>query len=590
MGVAYLVVLKPGEVLAGYRIERLLGAGGMGSVYLASHPSLPRRDAVKVLSAELSRDPDFRARFLREADVAAGLDHPNIVSVYDRGQTDDEQLWIAMQFVDGTDADAALRAGTMTPERAVHIVAGVAAALDLAHSRNIVHRDVKPANFLLTGSPGPSERVLLGDFGIARALDDAGLTVTGSVVATVAYAAPEVLTGNPFDGRADIYSLGCTLLRLLTGKTPFSSANGMAAVMMAHLQQPPPRVTDFVASLPPALDAVIAVAMAKDPRSRFPTATALADAAADALRDSRPLRGAARPPVAAAEVSSYPQVGSARPDWWVADGPRTQMAPPAPAPPRRRVPLLAAAAAGLAVIVAAVATVALWPRESTDRASSNPTGTTTDTAESTRLAPTTTAPAGPPATNVAQPQLPSILLTQNQIATMVGGPPLLIDSDSSTLLPDASIDNPQCLAAWSPAQQSVYASAGATGTQVQILRAMGAPVWQDGLIQAVTALDSQGNISLFIQGQQRQWAACAQGGPVTVTPAGGPAQTWTFTPPVTTAGIVTLTATSASGDGSCSRGIAVRGNVVIDARLCRPGGTADIAAIVRAIGDQVPRQ
>lgn len=583
-----MVVLKPGAVLAGYRIERLLGAGGMGSVYLATHPSLPRRDALKVLSAELSRDPDFRARFLREAEVAAGLDHPNIVSVYDRGQ-DDEQLWIAMQFVDGTDADAALRAGTMTPERAVHIVAGVAAALDLAHSRNIVHRDVKPANFLLSGSPGPSERVLLGDFGIARALDDAGLTVTGSVVATVAYAAPEVLTGNSFDGRADIYSLGCTLLRLLTGKTPFSSANGMAAVMMAHLQQPPPRVTDFVPSLPPALDAVIAVAMAKDPGARFPTATALADAAAHALGDSNSPRRAARPPVAAAEVSSYPQPGSARPDWWVADGPRTQLANPATAQPQRRGRVLVAAAAGVAVIVAAVATVALWPRESTGRASSESVETTTDTASTPPTLRTTT-PAGRPATNVAQSQLPTILLSQNQIAAIVGGPPLLIDSDSSALLPDAQIGNPRCLAAWSPAQQSVYANAGATGTQVQILRAMGAPVWQDGLIQAVTALDSQTNVSLFIQGQQHQWADCAQDGPVTVTPAGGPAQAWTFAPPVTTAGIVTLTATAATGEWSCSRGVAVRGNVVIDTRLCRPGGATDIAAVVRAIGDQVPRQ
>ncbi len=278
-------MLSEGSVLAGYRVVSLLGSGGMGSVYLADHPTLPRYDALKVLSAELSRDGDFRARFLREAEVAASLDHPNIVAVYDRGQTDDDQLWIAMQYVDGTDAEAAIESGGMTPHRAVHIVAEVAKGLDHAHARKIVHRDIKPANFLLSGPPGANERVLLGDFGIARALDDVGMTATGSFMATVPYAAPEVLGGMPIDGRSDIYSLGCTLFRLLTGMTPFPATNGMAAVMMAHLQQPPPRVTDAVPTLPPALDAVIAIAMAKEPAARFPTAYALAEAAATALRN-----------------------------------------------------------------------------------------------------------------------------------------------------------------------------------------------------------------------------------------------------------------------------------------------------------------
>lgn len=256
-------MLTEGTQFAGYRIIRQLGRGGMGAVYLAANPTLPRHDALKVLSQELSRDPDFRTRFLREADVAAGLDHPNIVAVYNRGQTEDGQLWIAMQFVDGTDADAAQRSGTMSPQRAVHVIGEVAKALDHAHARQVVHRDVKPANFLLSGPIGPNERVLLGDFGIARALGDIGLTVTGAVLATVAYAAPEVLAGDPFDGRSDIYSLGCTLFRLLTGRAPFPGTNGMAAVMLAHLQQPPPRVTDLVPTLPPAMDAVIAIAMAK---------------------------------------------------------------------------------------------------------------------------------------------------------------------------------------------------------------------------------------------------------------------------------------------------------------------------------------
>ncbi len=277
-------MLSPGSIFAGYQIERVLGGGGMGTVYLARNPDLPRSEALKVLNAELSGDEDFRARFIREADVASALDHPNIVSIHQRGEFEG-QLWIAMQFVDGTDANAALRAGTMTPARAVHILGEVAKALDYAHRHGVVHRDIKPANFLLSGPIGPDERVLLGDFGIARASDDASLTTTGSVTATVAYAAPEVLAGQPFDGRADLYSLACSLFRLLTGQPPYPTANGSAAVVAAHLHAPPPKVSDLVPGLSAELDQVIATAMAKDPAQRFTSARALSDAAAEALND-----------------------------------------------------------------------------------------------------------------------------------------------------------------------------------------------------------------------------------------------------------------------------------------------------------------
>ena len=207
-----------GTVVSGYRIESVLGSGGMGTVYLAEDPVLPRRVALKVLSAELSADPAFRARFQREADLAATLDHPNVVTVYSRGESESGQLWIAMQYVAGSDAQQECEAGRMSPTRAVRIVGEVAKALDFAHKRDLVHRDVKPANFLLTEG---DERILLADFGIARSLDDAaGLTGTGTVMATVAYAAPETLSGGDVDGRADVYALGCSLYRMLTGQTP----------------------------------------------------------------------------------------------------------------------------------------------------------------------------------------------------------------------------------------------------------------------------------------------------------------------------------------------------------------------------------
>lgn len=275
--------LSAGSVFAGYRIERMLGAGGMGTVYLARNPDLPRSGALKVLAAELSRDLDFRARFVREADVAAGLDHPNIVAVHQRGQFEG-RLWIAMQFVDGGNAEDALRAATMTTARAVYVIGEVAKALDYAHQQGVIHRDIKPANFLLSRAAGGDERVLLSDFGIARALGDTGLTSTGSVLATLAYAAPEVLAGQGFDGRADLYSLGCALFRLLTGEAPFAAGAGAAvAVVAGHLHQPPPTVSDRVPGLSAAMDAVIATAMAKDPMRRFTSAGEFAHAAAAAL-------------------------------------------------------------------------------------------------------------------------------------------------------------------------------------------------------------------------------------------------------------------------------------------------------------------
>ncbi|MCT7371953.1 serine/threonine-protein kinase [Mycolicibacterium llatzerense] len=274
-----------GDIVAGYTIEAVLGAGGMGTVYRATNPTLPRSDALKILRTELCGDDMFRARFDREATLAATLSHPNIVAVYARGEFEGH-LWIAMQYIAGTDADRELHAGTMTAHRAVHIITEVAAALDYAHRRGVLHRDIKPANFLLaTESDRDTEPVYLADFGIARARDDtAHLTTDGSVMASVAYAAPEALAGAPIDGRADIYSLGCALFTLLTAKAPFAGRpGGVQSMVAAHLQAPPPRPTDIDPTLPPALDTVIAKAMAKSPLDRYQSARELAEAAAAAL-------------------------------------------------------------------------------------------------------------------------------------------------------------------------------------------------------------------------------------------------------------------------------------------------------------------
>ncbi|WP_280232669.1 serine/threonine-protein kinase [Nocardia cyriacigeorgica] len=275
-------MLANGDVFAGYVIDRELGRGGMGSVYLAKHPRLPRMTALKLLNREMFFDKEVRARFEREADLVARLDHPSIVTVYDRG-LEDEQLWISMHYIDGVDA-ASVDPRRLPPERAVQIIKETAEALDYAHGMGVLHRDVKPANILLArATSGRGERVYLTDFGIARLRDDTGhLTQTGTFTATLAYASPEQLTGATLDHRSDQYSLACTLFWLFTGHGPFQATNP-AAVIQGHLQSPPPALSSVRPGLPPALDGVLAKAMAKRPDDRFASCSDFAAAAGQAL-------------------------------------------------------------------------------------------------------------------------------------------------------------------------------------------------------------------------------------------------------------------------------------------------------------------
>ncbi|MFE3256019.1 serine/threonine-protein kinase [Nocardia sp. NPDC059229] len=278
------MAMSPGTIVGGYRIVRVLGSGGMGTVYLAKHPELPRMDALKVLSSDLTANEEFRGRFEREANVVAGMDHPNIVSVHNRGE-ENGRLWIAMQYVEGTDASAELKRdpAAVPPLRALSIVTQIGRGLDYAHRRGLLHRDVKPANFLLSSVDGEDERALLADFGVAKSTEDTTeLTQTGSFVATIAYAPPEQLSGRPLDHRADIYSLGCSFFKLLTGRNPYP-ATQPALVMMGHLHEPPPRATDVDPHLPATLDDIFARVMAKNPAERFNSCREFTDAATAAL-------------------------------------------------------------------------------------------------------------------------------------------------------------------------------------------------------------------------------------------------------------------------------------------------------------------
>jgi serine/threonine-protein kinase len=281
--------LPDGAVFAGYRIIRLLGSGGMGEVYLAEHPRLPRHDALKVLPESMSTDSDFRERFHREADIAARLFHPHIVGVHDRGEFDG-RLWISMDYVEGTDAAQLMRerypAG-MPAGEVLAIVTAMAAALDYAHQRGLLHRDVKPSNILLTRPDDDGERrVLLADFGIARKLGDiSGLTATNLTVGTVAYAAPEQLMGAHLDGRADQYALAATAFHLFTGAPPYESSTPVA-VISQHLNAPVPKLSDRRADLA-SLDEAMSTALSKNPAERFARCRQFAKALSQSASDPR---------------------------------------------------------------------------------------------------------------------------------------------------------------------------------------------------------------------------------------------------------------------------------------------------------------
>ncbi|QIS10382.1 serine/threonine-protein kinase [Nocardia arthritidis] len=299
-----------GATFAGYRVERTLGTGPMGTVYSARHPRLPRQDALKILS-ERYCDAGFRTRFLSAADAAARLHHPNLATVRDFGEFDG-RLWIATQYVEGVDAGVLIERGPVALDvaRAVRIVAEAARGLDEIHRAGLLHGDVKPSNILVAEPRGEPDRVLLTDFGITYATKDS---------VDSAYAAPELFTGTDLDGRADVYALGCTLFHLLTGSVPYPDG--------ATAHDSPPRPSLMNPRVPTELDAVIARALDPDPARRYPSCGALAEAGLDAVAE-----------LLAPQARSVPAVAG----------------------PPRRIGVLAGVAALAVVLVAVVVSLVVW--------------------------------------------------------------------------------------------------------------------------------------------------------------------------------------------------------------------------------------
>jgi serine/threonine-protein kinase len=341
--------------VAGYRLERQIGTGGMAVVYLARDERLGRPVALKVMTPAMAADDRFRQRFIQESRAAATVDDPHIIPVYEAGEADGV-LFIAIRFVSGGDVGSMLRrAGPLPPARVVHIVSAVASALDAAHAAGLVHRDVKPANMLLDSRPGWPDHVYLSDFGLSKVRQSGRLTGSGHFMGTPHYTAPEQITGQTVDGRADQYALACATYEMLCGEVPFADQEGWA-VVSAQVNNAPPALTASRPDLPRAINDVLARAMAKTAEARYQSCRQFAEALRDGLGLVSPEAGPVSTPAAARPATPDPQATAApAPPKRTGTGRRRR-------PPRHRryVPIvlpatavLAAAAVTIAVLVPA---------------------------------------------------------------------------------------------------------------------------------------------------------------------------------------------------------------------------------------------
>jgi serine/threonine-protein kinase len=380
----------------------------MSIVYRAEHLALGRTVALKLLAPQLSQNEGFRERFLRESRLAAALDHPNIIPIYEAGERE-ETFFIAMRYVDGWDLKSKLqREGPMDIAAAAAIVSPVASALTAAHAKGLIHRDVKPANILVAtgGGADGDDHIYLSDFGIAKQSDSRALTRTGVFVGTAEYASPEQIEGKTLDGRADVYSLGCVLYECLTG-APAYDRDSEVALMYAHLLEPPPTVTDKRPDLPPAIDEIVGRAMAKQRDERYESARDLAAAvrglASEVVRGSETAASAA--PAAAAGGET---VLSQRAAPGGAPQPPPPTEPPAPVAPaardepssagpsggsgrKSRRPLILNVLIAVGAAVAAAIAVFLITRDDSNGSAA---ATSTGTTAATTTAPATTSASG----------------------------------------------------------------------------------------------------------------------------------------------------------------------------------------------------
>jgi serine/threonine protein kinase len=571
--------LGPGDVFAGYTIVRLLGSGGMGEVHLAQHPRLPRRDALKILPADVSADPEYRARFNREADLASNLWHPHIVSVHDRGEFEG-QLWISMDFVDGQDAARLLAdrypAG-MPVEQVVHIVTAVASALDYAHKQGLLHRDVKPANIMLSHlDDEDQQRVLLADFGIARNVDDiSGLTTTNMTVGTVAYSAPEQLMGEDVDGRADEYALAATTFHLLTGSQLFPHSNP-AVVISRHLNSTPPALSDARPELA-ALDPVLTAALAKDRDDRFAHCSdfsrALAEQSSAGGSPSSVVETKPAPvsPKSTKDASSHALAADELPHRLGS---------------RRR--WLVPVAALAVILLASVIALAWRPWKSGES-----TGKTTTSTPQPNYPPVTSSAAPPPPAPPPPPPvfpanaIDSVLLTAAEMSKLLGitvtndtaaWAPGVLKMDASsygTLDHSAQVKPRSCVGVAFTAEHDVYGGTDFQEIKTQSFSQMyGSSVEQKGpesVEQTAVVFPSADLAQRFLTSSQTQWKACANS-EVDVTLGFENGRGFRLGSVQRNGDLITVSMADNGGmlgPHACQQALGARQNVVVEARTCQ---------------------
>ncbi|RFZ63182.1 Serine/threonine-protein kinase PknF [Mycobacterium marinum] len=579
--------LANGAIFAGYTVVRLLGSGAMGEVYLAQHPRLPRRDALKVLSASLSGEPDYRKRFAREADLACNLWHPHIVGVHDRGEYEG-QLWIAMDYVEGTDAARLLvdrSPAAMPAHEVAAIVTAIGGALDYAHRQGLLHRDVKPANIMIANSGDDAEqRILLADFGIARTVGEiSGLTATNTTIGTVAYAAPEQLMGEEIDSRADQYALAATAYHLLTGAQLFPYSNP-AVVISHHLNTEPPKVSDARPEVA-GLDLVLCKALSKDRANRFERCNDFADAFAEQVTPHRqfPVAPTAPwfPPTRPAAVDGSKGSGSLVDTSSIAnDGRRSR--------PRWRVP----AAVGVVVAFATVLAM-LWRPWDSARPSSIPRAAPTRTA-----LPTSSGSAPTSASPFPASEINTVLLTPTEINTLAASPtdPLMrVRQTTHGMLNNTNLVNPPaCVGVIFTGERAVFADSGFEAMLDQTLEP------SDGFAhrtteltqvqQSVVAYPTSEEAQAILNTSQQQWQSCASETIKLGTVGQAGENNLQFEPGNVQLSHDVLTVSMVansqeSGGSACQQAMAIRANIVVSVRACRypkppPGQlNADVSSV-----------
>ena len=559
--------LTSGQTFAGYTIINLLGSGGMGEIYLAQHPRLPRRDALKLLPPHWSTDAEYRTRFNREADLASTLWHPHIVGVHDRGEHDG-QLWISMDFVDGLDAAQLLATrypAGMPASHVAQIVTAVASALDAAHKQGLLHRDVKPANIMLTHTDDDGEqRILLTDFGIARNVNDiSGLTATNTTVGTVAYCAPDQLLGDQLDGRADQYALAATAHHLLTGSPLFSNSNP-AVVISRHLNTPPPPLAQSRPDLA-KLEPVLAAGLAKRPQDRFARCSDFARALAEAIGPT------AIPAAAPTAPASIPKPNTAQAVNVAA--PTTQNVP-------RRKPTatiaVTASAAGILLLSGVVALI-LRPWQ-------QPPPTSAPPSPSIAAAPPapTQPPAPPPPSTFPASAIDQVLLTPSQLTKILGvdvtdnpssGPNALAINASSYGAGDhASQVTPQsCVAVVYTGEHKAYGAAGSATLKTQSFGSLYGGAAGPHLVQQTAAIfASAEQARAFLERSHTQWNSCASGQVQAILGYENGAD-YTLGSVERQADLITVAMAKndgLNGPDACQQALGVRNNVVVEARTC----------------------